>query len=614
MERLMTAAVERALAEAAAWTNPSVGRIDAPALLLGLLTQSECRAAILLNEHGIDARRVCQRFPTLRRQGPGGQAVAPGSPEPASVASAASSPYRFSREVEWAWRLAAARLADCPQPIVFGTEHVLLALACGDHEVSQWLRQQGIDPDMLDAQLHAQYGCHLVERAEADAQPLDMPEDEAASGAAAAQVPAAGSGVSATAGEAICGGVSSPARGPISLPTSAEPALGLEGGPTASPGQASVGQEDFGQASLAQPPVPQAPHWQPKAAAPSVAILRILDAVANRAGEGLRVVEDFVRFVLDDRQLTERCKRLRHELAAALARVPFAWRLAARETLADVGTKVSTPSEQVRGDAAEVARANFVRLQESLRSLEEYAKTFDSQMAAEMERLRYAVYTVHRAVETTQQALCRLANTRLYVLVDGRGSAEELVALVDSLVRSGVDAVQLRDKRLEDRELLERAKRACEAAHAGGALLIINDRPDLAVLAGADGVHLGQNDLSVKDARTLVGPEALVGVSTHSIDQARQAVLDGASYLGVGPVFPSATKHFEEFPGLGLLRAVAAEIRLPAFAIGGIHHQNVGEVLGTGIGRIAVSSAVVAAADPAQAARQLKSLLDQAWR
>jgi len=114
----------------------------------------------------------------------------------------------------------------------------------------------------------------------------------------------------------------------------------------------------------------------------------------------------------------------------------------------------------------------------------------------------------------------------------------------------------------------------------------------------------------VKDARTIVGPDALVGVSTHSVDQARQAVLDGANYIGVGPVFSSATKHFDQFPGLELLRAVAGEIRLPAFAIGGISGANVAEVLAAGFTRIAVSSAVTTASDPAAAARELLAALE----
>jgi thiamine-phosphate pyrophosphorylase len=140
----------------------------------------------------------------------------------------------------------------------------------------------------------------------------------------------------------------------------------------------------------------------------------------------------------------------------------------------------------------------------------------------------------------------------------------------------------------------------------------MNDRPDLAVLAGADGVHLGQDDLSVKDARSIVGPDRLVGVSTHCIEQARQAVLDGASYIGVGPTFASKTKAFTEFPGVALLRTVAAEIRLPAFAIGGIAESNVHEVLSAGFRRIAVGSAVADAPDPAAAARRLLAVIEAA--
>jgi thiamine-phosphate pyrophosphorylase len=131
----------------------------------------------------------------------------------------------------------------------------------------------------------------------------------------------------------------------------------------------------------------------------------------------------------------------------------------------------------------------------------------------------------------------------------------------------------------------------------------------LARLAGADGVHVGQDELTVKDARTIVGPRALVGVSTHSLEQAIGAVLDGANYIGVGPTFPSPTKQFSQFPGLELLRAVAAEIRLPAFAIGGITADNVADVRACGFDRIAVSSAVTGSASPADSVRELKSRL-----
>ena len=151
------------------------------------------------------------------------------------------------------------------------------------------------------------------------------------------------------------------------------------------------------------------------------------------------------------------------------------------------------------------------------------------------------------------------------------------------MISAGVAIIQLRDKRLDDRELLARGRLLAaligEAPPPARTLWIMNDRPDLAALAGSGGVHLGQEDVAVKDARRIVRPDRLVGVSTHSLEQARQAVLDGADYIGVGPTFPSETKQFDRLPGLELLRAVAAEIRLPAFAIGGISPQNLPQVL-----------------------------------
>lgn len=335
--------------------------------------------------------------------------------------------------------------------------------------------------------------------------------------------------------------------------------------------------------------------------------LRIIDAAANRAREGLRVVEDYVRLVLDDPFLTEQWKQLRHELTATLARFATADLLAARETVADVGTVISTPAERTRDDLTTVFAANIARLQESLRSLEEYAKTIDPGAAQQLEQLRYRSYTLHRATDITRRRSDGLSAAKVYVLIDGRESLEEFERLVQALVAAGVGILQLRDKRLDDRTLLARARRLRALTREtttfnAATRFIMNDRPDLALLTDADGVHIGQEEMSVKDARTIVGPRRLVGVSTHSIEQARQAVLDGADYIGLGPTFPSTTKQFEQFPGLDLLRAVAAEIRLPAFAIGGITLDNVDSVLLTGIRRVAIAGAVVDAADPAAAA------------
>ena len=281
------------------------------------------------------------------------------------------------------------------------------------------------------------------------------------------------------------------------------------------------------------------------------------------------------------------------------------------ETQADVGTVLSTAAERTRATAADVVAANFARLQESLRSLEEFGKLVDAELGAIFKQLRYQTYTLERAIDMTRAGIEQLAKARLYVLIDGRQSTEEFQGLVRSLIEAGVHVLQLRDKQLGDRALLERARVLRNLTQGTETLFVVNDRPDLAVLASADGLHVGQDELSVMDARSIVGPEMLIGVSTHSIEQARQAVLDGANYIGVGPTFPSGTKRFAAFPGVELLRQVAAEIRLPAFAIGGITRNNVNDVLGAGFTRIAVSGGVTAATDPLEAARDLLKLLQQ---
>jgi thiamine-phosphate pyrophosphorylase len=182
--------------------------------------------------------------------------------------------------------------------------------------------------------------------------------------------------------------------------------------------------------------------------------------------------------------------------------------------------------------------------------------------------------------------------------VDGRSDSIEFARLVGDFIQVGVHILQLRDKRLGDRELVDRARQLRALTRNTPTLFIMNDRPDLAVLSDADGVHVGQNELRISDARSIVGPTRLIGVSTHSLEEARQAVLEGADYIGCGPTFQSETKCFADFAGLEYLRMVSTEITLPAFAIGGITAENAVHVLETGVTRIAVSNAIVGSSNP----------------
>jgi thiamine-phosphate pyrophosphorylase len=210
----------------------------------------------------------------------------------------------------------------------------------------------------------------------------------------------------------------------------------------------------------------------------------------------------------------------------------------------------------------------------------------------------------------------RLAAARLYLVCDARPGGRALPDVVRAAIAGGVDIVQLRDKQLPDDELAAVAHAAHALCEALGALLIVNDRPFAAREAGADGVHVGQDDMSVADVREIVGPEMLVGLSTHAqseIDAAAPTAADGTplvDYIGVGPVHETPTKAGRLAVGVELVRYASAHAAVPFFAIGGLNASNLPEVLAAGASRAVVLRAIADADDPERAARELRALLD----
>ncbi|MCX7700555.1 MAG: thiamine phosphate synthase [Gemmataceae bacterium] len=359
-------------------------------------------------------------------------------------------------------------------------------------------------------------------------------------------------------------------------------------------------------------PLPLGESLQLDPAPDEVDTARILDVNANRAAEALRVIDDFCRFVLRDSFLTSQTKQLRHDLADVWGEFPQP--VAVRDTLGDVGTQIRTEGELQRDSLAEVARINLKRLQEALRSIEEFGKTINPRFSQKIEQLRYRSYTLEKAIVHGFRARQRLATARLYLLVTASACQAEIDFVIREAVAGGVQVIQLREKNLTDRELLERARKVRQLTEELGVLFIINDRADVARLVRADGVHLGQDDLPVAEARRIVGPEAFIGVSTHDLTQLRAAILEGADYVGIGPVFPSRTKQFDELAGLEFVRQATAESSLPMFALGGITVENLPQVLDAGADRIAVSAAIAAAEEPRQVAEAFRRLLDAMGR
>ena len=346
-------------------------------------------------------------------------------------------------------------------------------------------------------------------------------------------------------------------------------------------------------------------------------LMRIVDASANRAAEGLRTLEDLARMVLDDAELTAQLKGQRHRLTEALRTIPMAERLAARDTAGDVGTGISLASEQRRASIDQIAAAAAERTSQGLRSLEEALKGMDPKAAGEVEQLRYGVYQTAAKVQLKlADDRSKLKTCRLCLLIDCRRpgssqweSLDRFEERLRGLAQAGVDLVQLRDKDADEGILLAYARKGVEALRPTGVPLIVNDSIAVALVSGAAGVHLGQEDLPLHEARELIGRRLWIGISTHSLEQAIAAQEGGADYIGCGPTFPSKTKSFDHFPGLDLLRAVQQRITIPAFAIGGITREGIAQVRGCGIDRVAVSHAVHGAADPLASARELAELL-----
>lgn len=349
------------------------------------------------------------------------------------------------------------------------------------------------------------------------------------------------------------------------------------------------------------------------------AAMRMIDANANRSREALRVMEDVARFILDRADLCEQLKGLRHDLRRVLEEagadplILVAW----RNTPEDVGVSIKAVTEGERADIRSVAVAAGKRAGEALRALEECLKvTANGGPAtwARCEQVRYRLYELEKRLLT---ALGRgtAPQWRLCVLITERLCRRPWTDVAKQALLAGADCLQLREPDVADGDLLARAitlrglidqQRKAEPGRAPPAL-IINNRVDIALLSGAEGVHLGTGDLPIGAARKLCGQRLIIGASTHDLSEARAAAAAGADYCGVGAMFASSTK-VRAVSGPGYLQTYLDEpsaARLPHLAIGGITPANIPLLTQRGARGIAVSSVVCGAEDPGKICREL---------
>lgn len=346
------------------------------------------------------------------------------------------------------------------------------------------------------------------------------------------------------------------------------------------------------------------------------AAYRIVDANFNRAREAVRVMEEYCRFVLNCAPLSERAKQLRHELSAAIGELDAGALLAGRDTLGDVGVGQTVEGQLERATLKDCLTAGAKRLTEALRALSETIQTEDRTLAKTIEALRYDAYTLEKDIAIFAEPVERFNRVRLYVVITSPGAPGpgEILSLAGKCAAGGADCIQLRAKAMPDDRLFAVAVEFVEICREMGALSIINDRVDIAAAAGADGVHLGQNDLPVAQARRLQLTPLIVGKSTHSLDELERACPALPTYVALGAVFATPTKPSVPVAGPDYVRQGLARLDgtgISHVAIGGVTHDNVAEVVRAGARRVAVCSAVTEAPDPTRACRRLKERIEE---
>jgi thiamine-phosphate pyrophosphorylase len=337
-------------------------------------------------------------------------------------------------------------------------------------------------------------------------------------------------------------------------------------------------------------------------------VYRIIDANFNRAREAMRVIEDFCRFALNSASLTERAKQLRHELSAAIGKLDAAQLIAARDSLGDVGAGTTVDNQLHREDLRDCFTAGCKRLTESLRTLTEMTQTLNPEVARTIEKLRFSAYTLEKDIVLFSDTAEKFKPVRLYVIISSSLPAD-VFSLTGCCLAGGADCIQLRTKNIDDDKLFALALEFVRICKDAGVLSIINDRVDIAVAAGADGVHLGQSDFPIEQARKLQLAPLIIGKSTHSLKQLHAACEQLPTYVSLGPVFATGTKPGVKPVGLDYVRKSVEELAdtgIGHVAIGGITLDNVESVLKAGAKAIAVCSAITEATDPTAACKILK--------
>ncbi|WP_427340156.1 thiamine phosphate synthase [Caloranaerobacter sp. DY30410] len=334
-------------------------------------------------------------------------------------------------------------------------------------------------------------------------------------------------------------------------------------------------------------------------------IYRMIDANINRVSEGLRVLEDISRFILEDYNMSKSLKEMRHLVRKSFLDSKL---ITFRDSCNDLGFNISQSSTiDNKEDLLSLVEANFKRVQEGLRSIEESLKILGHYDKSKVyERLRYESYDLEKKFGLKKDFL----DTDIYGI-----TAEEFslgrtnIQVVEEMIKAGIKIIQYREKEKSKLEKYNECKAIRKLTKDSGVTFIVNDDVDIAIAVEADGIHLGQDDMPIEEVRKIAG-NMIIGLSTHNIEQAKTAVKKGADYIGVGPIFNTTTKkNVEKSEGLKYLKWVSENIPIPYVAIGGIKESNIIEVKKYGGKCFAMISEIVGSPNIVKKVESIRKLL-----
>ena len=316
---------------------------------------------------------------------------------------------------------------------------------------------------------------------------------------------------------------------------------------------------------------------------------RIIDVNINRLDESLKLTEDIVRFLLSDPNLLSRIRKIRQDFLQFKLSLPIKDIIGARKSQEDPGRKAAFDSRTSKNSSA-VILANLTRGKEASRTLEEVCRTVDFRASRQMKQIRFTLYDLEKEIVSLVE---KKFDPSLHVIIDEKYlSSSNVEKLAKTLADNGATMIQLRIHSLTDRDFLGYAHKIRRAILAQNVKFVINNRVDIAIACGADGVHLGRDDLPIHKARKILGDMAIIGASARTVKDAKKSEREGADYLGVGAIYATKTKEDARRCDLKVLRLICTSVRIPVIGIGGVNAENYKTILRAGASGIAVASYV----------------------